>query len=87
MINLKDVVVLGLALLGGLSDFNSFDIPYWGYIILLVVYAALRLFDRTIDVVSINKEDIGGGGIKRPNQNLQSKTRHEDIGGGGIKRP
>ena len=86
MINLKDVLVVGLALAGGLSDFNNFDIPYWVYIVLLVVYAFLRLFDKSIDVLSVKQDDsIGGGGIKNPQR--RSYKKEDSIGGGGIKNP
>ena len=77
MINLKDVLVVALALAGGLSDFNNFDIPFWVYIVLLVIYAALRLFDKSIDVLSVSKDD----GLSRPTKSSLSRK------GDGLSRP
>jgi hypothetical protein len=45
-IYLRNAIVALMAFLGGLSDFNSFDVPYYWYIILFVVYAGFSVLKQ-----------------------------------------
>lgn len=50
---IKDVMVFCLALLGGLSDINWMDVPFWVYIIVFFVYVILRVLDKNIKIKDI----------------------------------
>ena len=60
MITLKDCIVALLVLLGGVSDFNSFDIPYTVYIALGMLYLILRVSGRTKKIKDINEDSLLG---------------------------
>ena len=77
-VTIKDLIVVGLALLGGLSDINWLDVPFWAYLILLVVYVALRFMKRDFGV-----QLFRGGGISRPTETNATVPPR----GGGISRP
>lgn len=53
-INLRDVIATALALFGGLSDFNSFDIPYWVYLVLWFVYVVLWVRNKEVNIKKID---------------------------------
>ncbi len=72
-VTLKDLTVLALAVCGGLSNINWFEVPYWVYIILAGIYVGSRLVSRDIEIVLFR-----GGGISHP-------TKSER--GGGISHP
>lgn len=60
MITLKDLIVAALTLLGVISDFNSFDIPYWSYVILFGMYLISRVSGRTLKVKDIDEDALLG---------------------------
>lgn len=60
MITLKDLIVTALALLGGISDFNGFDIPYYIYGVLFVIYVISRATGRTKVIKSIDGDELLG---------------------------
>jgi len=49
-IYLRNIIVALMAFLGVLSDFNSFDIPYYWYIILFVIYVGLLYSNKPIKI-------------------------------------
>lgn len=46
----RNIIVALIALLGVLSDFNQFDVPYYWYIILFVIYAGLVYSNKPIKI-------------------------------------
>jgi len=79
MINFKDLIVTALVVLGAISDVNWLDVPFWVYIILGVVYVAMRMVKFEIEVVSLKREVDSG--ISRPTKETQAKVDS------GISRP
>ncbi len=55
----KDLAVVALALFGGVSDFNNFDMPYWLYAIVLAYYVGSKLLIKDFTVKSFgNKKNV-----------------------------
>lgn len=60
MITLKDLIVSALVLCGAISDFNNFDIPYYVYGVLFVIYIISRASGRTKNIKSIDGDSLLG---------------------------
>jgi len=60
-LTLKDLIVGALALLGILGSINWIEIPFWVYLLLIVVYAGLRLAKKEDNTINdINAKETGG---------------------------
>jgi Flp pilus assembly protein protease CpaA len=51
---LRDLIVLALALCGGVSDFNFLDVPYWIPMVLFFVYIVLRVYGKGVKIKKID---------------------------------
>lgn len=45
---LKDALLVASVILGIVSSIGKFDIPYWLFVAIVIVYAFLRYTDKTV---------------------------------------